>query len=290
MNFMIIDDDEHISSMMNFWMSQNQLGTVIAQLNKGINAVEDILFYHPDIVILNLLLPDKGGIEIVTEVIANGYQGKIIMISDEKDKELISKAYESGITFYIRKPINKVEFVSVLQSVIKMLELERSMAQIKNVVLQSDRQSGLEEEDSKEVGQQLDDIFTEIGMIGLSGTEEIREVLKMIYRIQKLECRKNYHLKDIYTEVSKKLYGEKNLRVKQKSMEQRIRRTIQKALSNLAELGCEDYYDPIFTRYANVLFDFKQVRQAMQHIKDPQAYAGKINTKKFMEGILSRVD
>ncbi|MDO4169980.1 MAG: response regulator [Lachnospiraceae bacterium] len=285
---MIIDDDKSARTLLNSLVTRNQLGTVIAQLEEGTNAVEDILFYDPDILLIDLLLPGKDGIEIVTEVMENGYQGKVVMISCVEDADLISEAYKSGIVFYMNKPINQIETVSVLQNVIKMLELERSMIQIKSVILQLDETPSVVE--TKDIEQQLDEIFMEIGMVGLSGTEEIREVLKMIYRIQKQEHRKNYHLKDVYMEVSKKLYGEKELKVKQKSMEQRIRRTIQKVLSNLAELGCEDYYDPIFTCYANSLFDFREIRQAMQHIKDPQAYAGKINTKKFMEGILSRVD
>lgn len=288
MNFMIIDDDKSVRTTLNLLIDRNQFGTVIAQLEEGTNAVEDILFYNPDILLVDLLLPGKDGIEIVKEVMENGYQGKIIMISCVKDADLISKAYNCGIVFYLGKPINQIEMVNVLRNVIKMLELERSMTKIKKVVLQSDETPSVIE--TKNIKQQFDEIFMEIGMIGLSGTEEIREVLYMIYRIQKQEHQKNYHLKDIYMKVSKKLYGDKNLKAKQKSMEQRIRRTIQKVLSNLAELGCEDYYDPVFTCYANILFDFREVRQAMQHVKDPQAYAGKINTKKFLEGILSRVD
>ena len=168
--------------------------------------------------------------------------------------------------------------------------MEHSIAQIKGILSRTDQNLENVHIVHQGIEERLYEIFTELGIVGFSGTEEILEVLKCIYRIQKLDEKSIYHLKDIYREVCIKLYGDENRAIVQKNMEQRIRRTIQKALGNIAEIGCEDYYDPIFTKYANVLFDFKQVRQEMQHIKDPHAYSGKINTKKFMKGILSRVD
>lgn len=297
MNVMIIDDDKSIRTILNMLIHQNALGTVVAQVDNGYTAVSEIMQYQPDIVLIDLLLPGKDGIEIVQEAKQNGYQGKVVMISCVEDVEMISRAYENGVMFYINKPINAIETVSVLKNIKKMVDLEKSMYQIKNLVFSnqtaavSSAVTQTYPQVQESIEEQLDSIFTEIGIIGLSGTDEIREVLLKIYQRQNENNKNNkYHLKDIYLEVCENLNEEGTLLVKQKNMEQRIRRTIQKALSNIAEMGCEDYYNPIFTKYANVLFDFKQVRQEMQHIKDAQAYAGKINTKKFMEGILSKVD
>jgi len=287
---MIIDADKSSRMALSLLIRQNHLGNVIAQLESEENAVEDILFYRPDILLIDFMMYERKGLEIIEEVIKRGYSGKIIVASAGKEEDIITRAYEAGILFYLTKPINPAEAISVLSNAEKMIELERAMSQIKGIIYQTDQDAEKVKTAKQDIGEQLYDIFTEIGIIGLSGTDEIREVIKSIYRIQKLDRKQKYHLKDIYREVCIKMHGDVNQVILQKNMEQRIRRTIQKALGNLAEMGCEDYYDPIFTKYANVLFDFKQVRQEMQHVKDPHAYAGKINTKKFMEGILSRVD
>ena len=74
-----------------------------------------------------------------------------------------------------------------------------------------------------------------------------------------------------------------------KALEQRVRRIMLKALDNIAQMGAEDYYDPVFADYANLLFDFGQVRARMRYLKDPAAEQGRISSKKFIEGFLLRM-
>jgi len=74
-----------------------------------------------------------------------------------------------------------------------------------------------------------------------------------------------------------------------KALEQRVRRTIQKAFTTIAELGCEDYSNSIFTEYSTLLFDFKQIRQEIRHINNSSEDPGKISVKKFIEGIITKV-
>ena len=54
----------------------------------------------------------------------------------------------------------------------------------------------------------------------------------------------------------------------------------------LAALGIEDFYNDKFQEYNNVLFDFQQVRQEMTFLQEKSPYRGKINIRKFIEGLL----
>lgn len=90
---------------------------------------------------------------------------------------------------------------------------------------------------------------------------------------------KPYQLKEIYMEVAKELYGDMLASINCRSMEQRIRRTITKAMTSVASLGIEDINNNIFKEYAASLFDIKQVKQEMKHLKHSSANQGKINTK-----------
>jgi two-component system response regulator YcbB len=107
--FFIIDDDINIRKMLIHIISNNDLGKVVGELGSGEHAVKEIQFYNPDIVLIDLLLPVIDGIQIIEASKAEGYQGKFIMISQVEDENLISKAYEKGIIFFISKPINKIE-------------------------------------------------------------------------------------------------------------------------------------------------------------------------------------
>ena len=92
-------------------------------------------------------------------------------------------------------------------------------------------------------------------------------------------------MKEVYEKVAEVLYGPQLLTQNKKALEQRIRRIMVKALDNIAQMGAEDYYDPIFTDYASLLFDFGQVRLRMRQLKDQGAEPGRISSKKFIEGV-----
>ena len=132
--FMIIDDDIAIGKILEQIIKKNQLGRVISILTTGKNAKDTVIKLNPDILLIDLLLPEVDGIEIVKRVMDSGYKGKIIMISQVEEEEMISNAYKSGILFYINKPINMIETVSVISNVKKQVELEKSISVIKNIV------------------------------------------------------------------------------------------------------------------------------------------------------------
>lgn len=134
--FIVIDDDIAICKILEQTIKKNQLGRVLSILTTGKNAKDAILKINPDIVLIDLLLPEVDGIEIVKNIIWSGYKGKVIMISQVEEGEMISNAYKSGILFYINKPINMIETISVITNVKKQVELEKSISMIKSVVFQ----------------------------------------------------------------------------------------------------------------------------------------------------------
>ena len=289
--FMIIDDDIAIGKILEQTIKKNQFGRVLSILTTGKNAKDTIIKLNPDIVLIDLLLPEVDGIEIVKRVMDSGYQGKFIMISQVEEQEMISNAYKSGILFYINKPINMIETVSVISNVKKQVELEQSISVIKNIIFPETIQKS--EEVKKEVQQSISEkllqIFSDIDIVGTSGTDELKLVILRIIDKKEMHPSKPYQLKEIYMEVAKELYGNMLATINCKSMEQRIRRTIGKSMNAVANLGVENLNNNIYMEYSSSLFEIKQVRQEIQHLKDSSAEQGKINTKKFIEGILVKV-
>lgn len=70
-----------------------------------------------------------------------------------------------------------------------------------------------------------------------------------------------------------------------KTMEQRVRRAVERGLGHIASLGVEDYGNEFFTQYAAVLFPFPEVRAEMAHLRG-KGGRGKVNLKKFLDGML----
>lgn len=280
----IVDDDKNIQKMLEFFIRKEDLGTIAGIQNSGADAAEEILFVQPDIVLLDLLLPGKDGIHVLEEITQGGFQGKVIMISQVDDAQMMEKAYERGIMFYINKPLNAIEVVSVISNVAKLVHLQKSMDTIQGALLGIQAVPSVNQ---NVLGERFRKICSDIGIWGMKGIDELRKIIYMILEYQKAE--KPYQMKDIYEKVAGELYGMEQLASNKKALEQRVRRIMLKALDNIAQMGAEDYYDPVFADYANLLFDFGQVRARMRYLKDPAAEQGRISSKKFIEGFLLRM-
>lgn len=291
---LVIDDDIVIRKMMIDLITRNHLGHVVGELEDGHHAVDEILFFDPDIVIVDLLLPGKDGINIVRETLEAGYSGKFIMISQVEDHRMIASAYEAGCVFFLGKPVNAIEATSVIRTVSSTLDLERSFELIKSTVIGVPRdRHGSRESDSilsePTVSQQLDQIFSDLGIISESGSEDLRHLIVKILRLRASNPTAGYKLQDLYVALSEEKASSKSDSINARSIEQRVRRVILKAMTTLAEMGREDFENLKFTDYATVLFDLSQVRQEIRHIEDKSAPRGKINAKRFIEGLLSKL-
>lgn len=280
--FLIIDDDINIRKMLNFLIKQNSLGNVLDEISDGESAVDDILFYNPDIVLIDLLLPVKDGIEILSESISKGYKGKFIMISQVESTDMISKAYESGILFFLNKPINSIETTSVIKQVCKSIELEKSVELIKNTLLNTNSASSHSQ--SFNFDTEISTIFNKLGINSERGSSDLKKLILKIMNIKTNNPSSTYQLQKIYEEISNSYHGDVN----SKTIEQRIRRVISKALTNLAELGIEDFYNPVFSEFNSILFDFKQIRIEMNYINGKSKDRGKINIRKFADSIADK--
>ncbi|MBU3091176.1 response regulator [Clostridium sp. CF011] len=284
-SFLIIDDDVNIRKMLGLLIKKNNLGKVICEIDSGEDAAQDIIFYSPDIVLIDFLLPTMDGIEIIKDAKKKGYNGKFIMISQVEDELLVSKAYENGIIFFISKPINSIEVTNVIRGICHNIELENSLALIKSAVSSLNNDKSITKE--LFLDDQITNIFADIGITGAVGSNELIKIIHKIIDFKKRNPSSTYQLQKIYSEIAQEEYGDVN--INKKALEQRIRRTIQKALKTIAEIGCDDYSSSIFMEYSTLLFDFKQVRQEMRHINNDTNEPGKINTKKFIESIITKL-
>ena len=116
MNFFIIDDDSKIIRILENIIHNSSLGEIVGSTSSSSEAFELIMNKKPDIVLVDLLMPEVDGITIAKQIQSISTPPKVIMISQVTNKNMISKAYESGIEFFINKPINRNEVSKVIES------------------------------------------------------------------------------------------------------------------------------------------------------------------------------
>ncbi|MDO5410396.1 MAG: response regulator [Lachnospiraceae bacterium] len=299
-NFLILDNDPSMHCILSHIIMSNKLGNIVCSPDNDTHILEELRFWQPEIALVDLQYSDTDVLSLIQKALKADLSTRFIAISHGSNSELIRKAYEAGIEFVIKKPVIQQELVHVIRNIQKMHELEQTIAGIRRLLLQnttldpvSEAPLSLQQQitpDEYEIDQTLNHILSDIGIIGMTGTRELKNVVLEIRSYRAAHTNKPYHLRSMYSAVCQKLYGKEKTDSQQKNMEQRIRRAIQHAFLHLAELGAEDYYDPVFTEYAPLLFDFSQIRQEMRHLKKLSEYGGKINAKKFFEGMLIKTE
>ncbi|MFA7572287.1 MAG: DNA-binding domain-containing protein [Lutispora sp.] len=270
MRYYIVDDDINVVKILSNIIEDNNLGEVIGCDNDGDTAYKEILANNPDIVLVDLLMPKLDGNTLVKEIKAIRPKINFIMISQVSDHELITESYESGIEFFINKPLNKIEVEKVANKVAQKIRLEDMVNNIRKVF----KDIGGQEEEEQDKTKEIKYILSMLGMLGEKGTNDIINI-----------C--------VYLINAKKSYDEcaidelcKYLPDNSKTVKQRMRRAMKEGLTNLANAGLEDYLGDNFQRYSNMLFDFENVKAEMDYIRGKRNGGGKVNMNKFFEGLI----
>lgn len=291
-SFGIVDDDPVCRRMLESIIEEGNLGIIVTNSPGGVDVIEDILDSNPQVVLIDLLMPDIDGITLISELKKSGYTGNFIMISQIDNKSMVEEAYKQGIEFFIHKPINRFEVKTVIENVKAKFKLSRSLDEIRESLSHLDIFSTTSpttkklETNSDSVQNVVQHILMDIGLLGESGSNDMLTAMEILvkkdYSINDFPSLKElYKMIALYEDESK---SEADLNRELKAMEQRIRRAVLAALTNLASIGLTDYAHPKFEYYAPLLFDFQDVRLKMNELENKATNNKvKINVKKFLQ-------
>ena len=115
---LIIEDNEQNMYMLSYLLSQNNYNIIKAYNGKeGLKKAHD---NHPEIILIDIQLPDMDGYEICNKLSHNGLSKSTTIIAVTSyamggDKE---KALEAGADGYLEKPIDPETFVNQMRSII----------------------------------------------------------------------------------------------------------------------------------------------------------------------------
>lgn len=285
MKILIIDDDFNIHKILTMIIEHEKIGEIIE--NKDLDSTNILKLIDkekPKIIIVDLLMPGKDGIEVIKEIRSKYNNIKFVMISQVTSKDMIEKAYESGIEFFINKPINAMEVKAVLSRVINDIVMREKLNKIQNLFEVDNLKTNKLEADNKKdfykneeimsnIEDSIKDIMKQIGILSEGGEEDI--IRALTYMIEHDGVLDRATLNEFFKKISSK----------PKSTEQRIRRTAFRAMTNLASLGIEDYMNETFAEFSTSLFSFDEIKKEMDFIRGKSKERGKVNLKKFLQGI-----
>ena len=165
---MIVDDsEEYVKDMRNFFENQNSY-EVVAVAENGAKAIEIFASLKPDIMLLDLVMPQMDGFSVL-ERIEKG-SCKIIVISALSQDTFIHKAMQLGADYYMNKPVSLPNVLERVKEVLNPVEpigvKARPLPQQKLV------RSALDEK--------ISNIFITVGIPAhIKGYHFLREAIKM---------------------------------------------------------------------------------------------------------------
>lgn len=274
MRYYIADDDVNIVKILTDIIEESMSGEIVGFSNDGETALREIIMSNPDIILVDLLMPKIDGNTLVKEIKKLKSRINIIMISQVSDIDLITEAYNSGIEFFISKPINRIEVEKVTSKLVEKIEMENMLRDIKRVFKDISTHQNVKRDKTNEIKY----ILGMIGMLGEKGTNDIIKICSYL-----LESGKYYDecsLKDLC-----KILGENP-----KTIMQRIRRATKTGLTNLAHAGIEDYDNEAFQKYSNLLYNYENVKAEMDYLRGKRKDGGKVMLNKFFEGLILQCD
>jgi response regulator of citrate/malate metabolism len=113
---LIVDDDFMVAKVHSAFVAALDGFEVVGTASTGTSALEEIERLRPDLVLLDVYLPDMTGLEVLRRMRAAGSAVDVVVISAARDVESIRSALHGGVLHYLVKPFDRRTFEDRLRS------------------------------------------------------------------------------------------------------------------------------------------------------------------------------
>ena len=155
---LVIDDESSIRESLEMFLREKGLEVFTAGCGK--EGLETCILRQPQVIILDIRLPDICGLDVLKQIVATDPEAKVIMITAYHDMETTIQAMRQGAYDYIHKPLDVDELE---QAVVKSLRVSRT-ARATPVLLRTEQDA---EPGHRIVGRApaIRDLFKTVGLL-----------------------------------------------------------------------------------------------------------------------------
>jgi len=119
---MIVDDSTFSIAVLKRMLQKDGIEIVATALNVK-EAIQKAQETKPDLITMDMTLPDGDGIECTKEILKHLHDTKIIAISAMMDEEIIQRAKKVGIKGYLQKPVDQTDLDAAIERLFEGEEL-----------------------------------------------------------------------------------------------------------------------------------------------------------------------
>ncbi len=121
----LLDDEELIVSVLSKTLKRE--GYEVYAETETDDVINKIKSWDPDVVLMDIRMPDRNGIDLLEELKRSGTAAQVVMLTADDSADTAVKAMKLGAVDYLTKPFNTDEVKIVIRNIIKNLSLKQEV-------------------------------------------------------------------------------------------------------------------------------------------------------------------
>jgi DNA-binding NarL/FixJ family response regulator len=114
---LVVDDHAVVRSGLKMLLDAQPDIEVVGEAGSADRAVFETMELKPDIVLMDVVMPEKSGIEAIPTVLQQGDGAKVVVLSMQDDPRYVREAFAAGASGYVLKEAVDAELVAAIREV-----------------------------------------------------------------------------------------------------------------------------------------------------------------------------
>lgn len=118
MKLMIVDDASFMRVLIRRMVDKTNY-EIVCEATDGKDAIVKFMQYRPDVITMDITMPNLNGIEALKAIMKISAAVKVIMVSAMGQEELVKEAIMNGASSFIVKPFKEDKLIELLEAINK---------------------------------------------------------------------------------------------------------------------------------------------------------------------------